>query len=105
MLASCSQSTWLVNLDAIAEWITHKEPLPRCWSSIIGLYARTVQPGSQPIHIGALNAKVPLRIRSQTLLLYGQVNIKSTGIKPHAASTSKGLRLGNLSQAQMPAVE
>ena len=102
---SSSQSSGFVNLDAIAKWVTHKETLPRCGSAIVNLYACGLQLGSQAIHVGTLNAEVPLGISSKTLLLYREVNIKSTGIKPDAASNSKWLRLGNLPQAKVFAVE
>ncbi len=94
-----------MNLDAIAKRVAHKETLPRCGAAIISLYSYSFQLGFQSIHIGTLNAEVPLGVRSKTLLLYRDVNIKSTGIKPDAASNSKRLRLGNLSQAKVSAVE
>jgi hypothetical protein len=94
-----------VNLDAIAKRVAHKETLPRCGSAIVNLHACSLQLGSQSIHVGTLNAEVPLGVRSKTLLLYREVNIKSTGIKPDAASNSKRLRLGNLSQAKVSTIE
>jgi hypothetical protein len=94
-----------VNLDAIAKRVAHKETLPRCGSAIVNLYACGLQFGPQPIYVCTLNAEVPLDIRSQTLLLYREVNVKPTRIKPDAASNSKRLRLGNLSKAKLFAVE
>jgi hypothetical protein len=85
-----------VNLDAIAKRVTHKETFPRRWSSIVSLYACCLQLGSQAIHIGAFNAKVPLRVCSRMLLIDRYVNIKSAGVKPDAASNSKRLGLRNL---------
>jgi len=59
-----------MNLDTIPEWVTYEESLPWCRSSIVSLYACGLQLGSQSIHVGALNAEVPLRIRSKPRLFY-----------------------------------
>lgn len=95
----------MVNLDAIAKRVAHKESLPRCGPAIVNLDACGLQPASQSIYVGALDAKVPLRVRGRALLLHREVNIKSSRVKPDAAPTTKRLRLGDLSKAKMSAVE
>ena len=94
-----------MDFDPIAKWVAHKETLPRGGSAIVNLHACGLQPGPQGIHVGTLKAEVPLGIGSTTRLLDREVKIKSTGIKPHAASRSQGLRFGNLSEPKVSAVE
>ncbi len=103
--ASPSESSRFMNFDTIAKWVAHKEALPRGGAAIVNLHACGLQPGSQAIHVCTLKAEVPLGIRSTTRLLDREVKIKSTGIKPDAASGSQRLRFGNLSEPKVSPVE
>jgi len=83
---SCSQRSWLVDLDAIAEGVANEEAPPRCWPSILGGGSRCLQAHSQAVHVCALEPKVPVYIDSATLVLNRNVNVESACVEPNAAS-------------------
>ena len=94
-----------MDLDTIAEWIADKETLPWGRAAILGLYACIPQYDSQFLNVGTLEPEVPLYIWSQTGLFHGEMNVQSTGIKPHAAADTKGLRLRDLTQTKNSRIE
>jgi hypothetical protein len=94
-----------VNLDPIAEWVSHEEPLPRRRATVFGRHAGGRQLGSHLFDVLALQTKVPIGIRRCSRLFDGKVQFHFTCVKPNASASSNRLGLGNLAQAQHAGVE
>src|SRR4051812_39587417 len=97
---SCSQSSGLMNFDAIAEGITNEETPPGCWLSVLRGDSRSLQALSQAVQVGALKPEVPVSVHSTARLLHGNVNVQSAGVEPDAAPDSQRGRFGDLTQRQ-----
>lgn len=94
-----------MDLDAVAEGIPDKEALPGRGPAFVDLDAGSTQPCLQSIHVPALQAEMPLGVRSTSLLLDGKVKIETLRIKPDSAPGSKRLRFGNFPQSKLATVE
>jgi hypothetical protein len=94
-----------MDFNAVAKRITNKETLPWCRSSIFGFDSGRLQFRPQSIHIGVLQAEVPIRIRAESPFFHRNMDVPSADIEPDAATTANRHWFGNLMQSQASGIK
>ena len=94
-----------MNLNAIAKRVAYKESFPWRRTAIVSFDPGGLQPRSQSFHVGAFQAKVPLRILPGSRVFHGEMNIQSPGIEPNPAAGAQRFWFRNLAQPKTSSIK